>query len=162
MINAICNKKIKSVRVKIICNKSSATANLSRRTRLRSASSLRYEHLRKRLKFGELCFAFAGPAAWNSRPSSVQELSNTESFKRYLKTVLFQQCYGPIYSVSLPYSHPYSVPCNGGRIAPKYLSWLGVEPPTESRKSNVLTTVLTTMNSALHPFWVSKPSTSFG
>ena len=29
-----------------------------------------------------------------SLPSSVQELPNTESFKRHLKTVLFQQCHG--------------------------------------------------------------------
>ena len=73
-----------------------ATANLSGRTRLRSASSLRYEQPRTRLKFGERCFVFAGPAAWNSLPSSIQQLSDTESFKRHLKTVLFQRCYGSI------------------------------------------------------------------
>ena len=48
---------------------------------------------RTRLKFGERCFAFAGPAAWNSRPSSVQELTDTTAFKCQLKTVLFQRCY---------------------------------------------------------------------
>jgi len=40
-----------------------ATANISRRTRRLSASSLRYEQPRTRLKQGERCFAFAGPAA---------------------------------------------------------------------------------------------------
>ena len=70
-----------------------ATANLSHRTRLRSATSLRYEQPRTRLKLGERSFAFAGPAAWNSLPSSVQELSDTASFKRHLKTDLFQRCY---------------------------------------------------------------------
>jgi len=70
-----------------------ATANISRRIRLRSTSSLRYEQLRTRLKLGERCFAFAGPAAWNSLPSYIQEQSNTDTIKRHLKTFLFEQCY---------------------------------------------------------------------
>ena len=45
-----------------------ATANISRCIRLRSASSFRYEQPRTRLKLGERCFTFAGPAAWNSLP----------------------------------------------------------------------------------------------
>ena len=49
-----------------------ATASLSHRGRLRSASSQHYEQPSTRLKFGERCFAFAGPSAWNSLPSSVQ------------------------------------------------------------------------------------------
>jgi len=57
-----------------------ATANISRHTRLWSASSLRYEQPRTRLKLGEHCFAFAGPAAWNSLPSYIQEQSNTDTF----------------------------------------------------------------------------------
>jgi len=59
-----------------------ATANISRRTWLRSASSLRYEQPRTRLKLRERCFA--GPAAWNSLPSYIQEQSNTDTFKRHL------------------------------------------------------------------------------
>jgi len=62
-----------------------ATASLSYRGRLRSASSQRYEQPRTRLKFGERCIAFAGPAAWNSLPSSVQELTDTAAFKHQLK-----------------------------------------------------------------------------
>ena len=76
-----------------LVNSVTATASLSYRGRLRSASSQRYEQPRTRLKFGERCFAFAGPAAWNSLPSSVQELTDTTAFKRELKTVLFQRCY---------------------------------------------------------------------
>jgi len=45
------------------------------------------------VKLGERCFAFAGPAAWNSLPSYIQEQSNTDTFKRHLKTFLFEQCY---------------------------------------------------------------------
>ena len=70
-----------------------ATDNLSRRARIRSASSLCYEQPRTRLKLGERSFTFAGPVAWNTLLSSVQELSDTESFNRHLKTVLFQRCY---------------------------------------------------------------------
>ena len=69
------------------------TASLSYRGQLRSTSSQRYEQPRTQLKFGERCFAFVGPAAWNSLPSSVQELTDTTAFKRELKTVLFQRCY---------------------------------------------------------------------
>ena len=76
-----------------LVNSVTATASLSYRGRLRSASSQRYEQPRTRLKFGERCFAFAGPAAWNSLPSSVQELTDTTAFKHQLKTVLFQRCY---------------------------------------------------------------------
>ena len=76
-----------------LVNSVTATASLSYRGRLWSASSQRYEQSRTRLKFGERCLAFAGPAAWNSLPSSVQELTDTTAFKHQLKTVLFQRCY---------------------------------------------------------------------
>jgi len=61
--------------------------------RLRSTSSQRYERARMRLKFGERSFSCAGPRAWNSLPSSLQELTDTKTFKRKLKTFLFQQAY---------------------------------------------------------------------
>ena len=69
------------------------TASLSYRGRLRSASSQRYEQPRTRLKFCKRCFEFAGPAAWNSLPSSVQELTDTTAFKHQHKSILFQRCY---------------------------------------------------------------------
>ena len=34
-------------------------------------------------------YCFAGPAAWNSLPSSVQELTDTTAFKHQLKTVRY-------------------------------------------------------------------------
>ena len=51
------------------------TVDLSHHTLLQSASSLRYKQPRTWLKFGDRCFAFAGPAASYSLPSSVQEPS---------------------------------------------------------------------------------------
>jgi len=49
-----------------------ATANMSYRQALRSANSQRYEVPRTKLKFGERAFSFAGPTAWNSLPSDLQ------------------------------------------------------------------------------------------
>jgi len=69
-----------------------ATVDLSRHTLLQSASSLRYKQPRTWLKYVERCFAFAGLVAWNSFPSSVQELS---SFKRHLK-LFFSNVMAPV------------------------------------------------------------------
>jgi len=55
--------------------------------------------VRTRLKFGERSFSCAGPRAWNSLPSSLQELTDTKTFKRKLKTFLFQQAYHWTYVV---------------------------------------------------------------
>ena len=41
----------------------------------------------------ERSFSCAGPRAWNSLPSSLQELTDTKTFKCKLKTFLFQQAY---------------------------------------------------------------------
>jgi len=64
-----------------------ASADVTSRPRLRSTSSQRYERPRMRLKFGE--HSSAGPRAWNSLPSSLQELTDTKTFRRKLKTFLF-------------------------------------------------------------------------
>ena len=68
-----------------------ASAGMTSRPRLRSASSQRYERQRTRLKFGERSFSCAGPRAWNSLPSSLHQLTDADTFKRHLKTFLFQQ-----------------------------------------------------------------------
>jgi len=70
-----------------------ASAVMTSRPRLRSASSQRYERQRTRLKFGERSFSSAGPRAWNSLPSSLHELTDTGTFKRHLKPFIFQQAY---------------------------------------------------------------------
>jgi len=70
-----------------------ASADMTSRPRLRSASSQRYERQRTRVKFGERSFSSAGPRAWNSLPSSLHELTDTGTFRRHLKTFLFQQAY---------------------------------------------------------------------
>ena len=71
----------------------SASASITSHPRLRSTSSRRCERQRTRLKFGERSFSCAGPRAENSLPSSLHELTHTKTFKRQLKTFLFQQAY---------------------------------------------------------------------
>ena len=61
-----------------------ATADLPGRERLRSANSFRYKTPKLKLKFGERAFSFAVPKAWNSLPSNLQELMNTDTFKKQL------------------------------------------------------------------------------
>ena len=68
-----------------------ASADMISCPRLRSTSSQRYERQHTRLKFGERSFSCAGPRAWNSLLSSLHELTDTGTFKRHLKTFLFQQ-----------------------------------------------------------------------
>ena len=70
-----------------------ASADVTSRPRLRSTSSQRYERPRTRLKFGDRSFSSAGPRAWNSLPSSLQELTDSKTFKRQPKTFLFEQAY---------------------------------------------------------------------
>ena len=70
-----------------------STSDISSRSRLRSSSSRRYEIPATRLKTGERCFSFAGPAAWNSLPASLQDIRDHHTFKSSLKTVLFNRAY---------------------------------------------------------------------
>ena len=44
-------------------------------------------------KFGERGFSYAGPKAWNDLPPALQELTDTCTFKRLLKTHLFTLAY---------------------------------------------------------------------
>jgi hypothetical protein len=69
------------------------TATSATRTGLRSASSLTYRKPRVQTKFGERAFSFSGPTIWNSLPAYLQATSNTNTFKRLLKTHLFAAAY---------------------------------------------------------------------
>ena len=59
------------------------------RQRPRSASSLDFIVPRIRTKFGDRAFSDAGPTVWNSLPESVRSADTLASFKRKLKTYLF-------------------------------------------------------------------------
>jgi len=59
------------------------------RQRLCSASSLDYIVPWTRTKFGDQAFSVASPTVWNSLPESVRSAETLSSFKRKLKTYLF-------------------------------------------------------------------------
>ena len=61
----------------------------SSRSGLRSASTAQYLKPKLRTVFGKRAFSFAGPKAWNDLPSHLHSIQSTETFKRQLKTFLF-------------------------------------------------------------------------
>jgi len=69
-------------------------ADLQSRAGLRPAiSTSKYQTSRTRIKFGERGFSYAGPSAWNTFPGHVQQMTNTTTFKRHLKTVFFRRAF---------------------------------------------------------------------
>lgn len=61
----------------------------SGRPGLRSASTALFIKPKLRTVFGERAFSFAGPKAWNALPTHLHFLQSTITFKKHLKTVLF-------------------------------------------------------------------------
>ena len=65
------------------------------RQRLRSSKTLDvYVPRSKLVGYGDRAFCVAGPRAWNSLPTSVQQADNIHSFKKLLKSHLFAHFYG--------------------------------------------------------------------
>ena len=64
-----------------------ATADLPGRERLCSANSFDTKPTKLKLKFGEQGFSYAGPMAWNSLPANLQELTNTDTFKKFTENI---------------------------------------------------------------------------
>lgn len=60
---------------------------------LRSANSSLYVTPRLRTKFGERAFSYAGPAAWNSLPVEIRDLTDSSAFRNKLKTHFFNTAY---------------------------------------------------------------------
>ena len=69
------------------------TSPLSGRSHLRSADRLLYDIPRTRTRMGDRAFSVAGPRAWNELPLDVRELSTLSTFKKHLKTFLFNTAY---------------------------------------------------------------------
>ena len=65
----------------------------SGRYRLRSTGSADYVLPRTRTRFGEQCFSYCGPAAWNTLPSDLHDITDTDIFRKRLKSVLFDRAY---------------------------------------------------------------------
>ena len=65
---------------------------------LRSSSQYPMAAPKARLKpCGERTFPLAAPGLWNSIPLGIRSSSSIDSFKRHLKTYLFEQDYNPVY-----------------------------------------------------------------
>ena len=72
----------------------SAVSALSGRYRLRSTGSAGYVLPRTRTRFGERGFSYCGPAAWNTLPSDLHDITDTgTSRKRLDSSVLCDRAY---------------------------------------------------------------------
>ena len=70
-----------------------ATTSLPSRGRLCSSAGNHYEIPKTRLKLGERSFSYAGPVAWNSLPEPITDITETDVFKKRLKTHLCALAY---------------------------------------------------------------------
>jgi len=75
----------------------------SGRSGLWSATTTQYVKPRLRTVFGERAFSFAGPKSWNYLPSLLHIVTSTDSFKRQLKTYLFNTLYSLQFDLFLVY-----------------------------------------------------------
>jgi len=71
----------------------SAVSAFSGRYRLRSTGSADYVLPRTRTRFGERGFSYCGPAAWNTLPSDLHDVTDTGTFRKRLKSVLSDRAY---------------------------------------------------------------------
>ena len=71
----------------------STVSAASGRYRLRSTGSAAYVLPRTRTKFRERGFFYSGPAAWNTLPSDLHDITDTSTFMKRLKNVLFDRAY---------------------------------------------------------------------
>ena len=44
-------------------------------------------------RFGERGFSYCGPAAWNTLPSDLHDITDTGTFRKRLKNVLYDRAY---------------------------------------------------------------------
>ena len=71
----------------------STVSAASGRHRLRSTGSEAYILPRTRTRFGERGFFYFGPAAWNTLPSDLHDITDTSTFRKRLKNVLFDRAF---------------------------------------------------------------------
>ena len=83
----LCNAMSSYVMLYVMSDMVTTTADLSSRGRLRSSNTFRYELTLLKRKFGERSFSCARPK--DDLPFALQELTDTCTFKRQLKTHLF-------------------------------------------------------------------------
>ena len=75
------------------CQTVSTASEAGGRYRLKSTGSAAYVLPRTRTRFGERGFFYSGPAAWNTLPSDLHDITDTSTFRKRLKNVLFDRAY---------------------------------------------------------------------
>ena len=78
----------------------STVSAASGRYRLRSTGSEAYILPRTRTRFGKRGFFYSGPAAWNTLPSDLHDITDTSTFPKRLKNVLFDRAFNWFLDVS--------------------------------------------------------------
>ena len=76
-----------------LTNLLTAYADVPSKAALRAYTSGDYVVPRTRLKLGERAFSVAAPLAWNRLPTTLKLVRCTDTFKRQLKTVLYDIAY---------------------------------------------------------------------
>jgi len=71
----------------------SAVCALSGRYWLMSTGSADYVLPRTRTRFGERGFSYCGPAAWNTLPYDLHDITDTDTFRKRLESVLYDRAY---------------------------------------------------------------------
>ena len=71
----------------------SPIANMTNRGRFRLSARSNNELPALRLKMGERAFTYSGPAFWNSLPSELKCIKDTQTLKSRLKPNLFRLAY---------------------------------------------------------------------
>ena len=71
----------------------STVSAASGRYQLRSTGSAAYVLPRTRTKFSERGFFYSGPAAWNTLPSDLHDITDTSTFRKQRKNVLVDRAY---------------------------------------------------------------------
>ena len=74
-------------------NKVTPVSDLLGRCHLRSAAHGLFHVPRIRTRHGSRAFSVAGPTVWNSLPQTIRNISSVVTFKKQLKTHLFNLIY---------------------------------------------------------------------
>ena len=90
----------------------STISSFGNRYRLRSCDTADYILPRTRTKFGEHGFLYSGPATWNTLPSDLHDITDTNVFKKRLKTVLFDRAYWLIIIIRCSWTIRRAAPYN--------------------------------------------------
>src|SRR5664279_2136979 len=76
-----------------ICELVTPVSSLPNRSRLRSSTSGMFDIQRTRTTIDERAFSVSGPTAWNGLPAHVRLLPTRDTFKRHLKSTLYDRAY---------------------------------------------------------------------